>query len=387
MRTTPIAATLLAAALLTLAASGCGDDDSAPAAGGDAPGGVPRSFGGVVSGTPLSEEELAMMGDARVGTLRHLVLWPELEPSTDDEYDWSTLDPVVAGAAENGIEMLPFVYGTPHWAVGDCLGLEPLECQRIPPLASEEAKRAWQDFLGELVGRYGPDGSFWSDDSDDYDPPELAITQWQIWNEPSSQSFFQPETDPAKYAELVRLSHDAILDEDPDAEIVLAGLFRTPQKGAGNGGGPGEYLRDLYAADEEVGDYFDTVALHPYASNLAQIDQLFGQVLPVLEDAGDGDKPIWVSELGWSSAPPEPNKPLLKGIDGQADLLRDSFELLRDKRDDWRLEGVIWYQWKDLADPVEGCTFCQLSGLLDDDGEPKPAFEAFTKFTGGEPPG
>ena len=60
---------------------------------------------------------------------------------------------------------------------------------------------------------------------------------------------------------------------------------------------------------------------------------------------------------------------------------------MRDKRDDWRLEGVIWYQWKDLADPVEGCTFCQLAGLLDDDGEPKPAFEALTKFTGGEPPG
>jgi hypothetical protein len=387
MRTTPIAATLLAAALLTLGALGCGGDDSTPAAGGEAPRGVPRSFWGMVSGTPLSDEELSMMGDARVGTLRHLVLWPELEPNTDDEYDWSTLDPVVAGAAENGIEMLPFVYGTPHWAVGDCLGLEPLECQRIPPLASDEAKRAWQDFLGELVARYGPDGSFWSDDSDDYDPPKLPITQWQIWNEPSSQSFFQPETDPAGYAELVRLSHDAILDEDPDAEIVLAGLFRTPQKGAGNGGGPGEYLRDLYAADEEVGDYFDTVALHPYASNLDQIDQLFEQVLPVLDDAGEGDKPIWVSELGWSSAPPEPNKPLLKGVDGQAELLRDSFELLRDKRDDWRLEGVIWYQWKDLPDPVEGCTFCQLSGLLDEDGEPKPAFEAFTKFTGGEPPG
>ena len=392
MRPKKLAAGLLAAACLALA-SGCGGDDDAPsgagadAAGGDAPGGVPKSFWGVVSGTPLSEEEMAMMGEARTGTLPHLVLWPELEPSADDEYDWSKLDPVVAGAAENGIEMLPFVYGTPHWTVGDCLGLEPLECQRIPPLASEEAKRAWQDFLTDLVVRYGPDGTFWSDDSDDYDPPKVPITQWQIWNEPSSQSFFQPETDPAKYAELVRLSHDAILDQDPDAEIVLAGLFRTPQKGAGNGGGPAQFLSDLYAADEDVGDFFDTVALHPYASNLDQIDQLFEQVLPVLDEAGDGDKPIWVSELGWSSAPPEPNKPLLKGVDGQEELLADSFELLRDKRDDWRIEGVIWYQWKDLPDPVEGCTFCQLSGLLDAGDEPKPAFDAFTEFTGGDPPG
>jgi hypothetical protein len=390
MRPTKLAAGLLAAACLALA-SGCGGDDDtgfgAGGAGGDAPGGVASSFWGVVSGTPLSDEELAMMGEARTGTLRHLVLWPELEPSADDEYAWSKLDPVVAGAAENGIEMLPFVYGTPHWTVGDCLGLEPLECQRIPPLANEDAKRAWQDFLTDLVARYGPDGTFWSDDSDDYDPPKVPITQWQIWNEPSSQSFFQPDTDPAKYAELVRLSHDAILEEDPDAEIVLAGLFRTPQKGAGNGGGPAEFLSDLYAADEDVGDFFDTVALHPYASNLDQIDQLFEQVLPVLDEAGDGDKPIWVSELGWSSAPPEPNKPLLKGVDGQEELLTDSFELLRDKRDDWRLEGVIWYQWRDLPDPVEGCTFCQLSGLLDADDKPKPAFDAFAEFTGGDPPG
>lgn len=391
MRGTSIATTLLAAAVLTVGAPGCGSDDGdaeagreQPPAGEQPPGGVPRSFWGTVSGTPLSEAELDMMGRANVGTLRQLVLWPELEPEVDDAHDWSPLDPVVAGAAENGIEMLPFVYGTPHWAVGDCLGLEPLECQRIPPLASDAAKQAWQDFVGDLVSRYGPDGSFWSDDTDDYDPPYLPITQWQIWNEPSSQSFFQPETDPTAYAELVRISHDAITAVDPDAEIVLAGLFRTPQKGAGNGGSPAEFLSDLYAV-EGVEQYFDAVALHPYASNLDQIVELFDQVLPAMEAAGDAGTPIWISELGWSSAPPEPNRPVLKGVEGQAQLLTDSFELLRDQREQWRLEGVIWYQWKDLPDPVEGCTFCQLSGLVDAGGQPKPAWDAFVRFTGGDP--
>lgn len=395
MRGTPITATLLAAALLMVGAAGvagCGGDEGgagapsgAPGAGEQPPGGVPRSFWGTVSGTPLSDAELEMMGSANVGTLRHLVLWPELEPEADDSYDWSPLDPVVAGAAENGIEMLPFVYGTPHWTVGDCLGLEPLECQRIPPLASEQAKQAWQDFLRDLVARYGPGGEFWSDDSDDYEPPYLPITQWQVWNEPSSQSFFQPETDPAKYAELVRISHDAITEVDPDAEIVLAGLFRTPQKGAGNGGSPAEFLADFYAAEEGIERYFDTLALHPYAENLDQIVELFDQVLPVMDEAGDGETPIWISELGWSSAPPEPNKPLLKGVEGQTQLLADSFELLRDKREEWRLAGVIWYQWRDLSDPVEGCTFCQLSGLVDAGDEPKPSWEAFVQFTGGDP--
>ncbi|HYU59383.1 MAG TPA: glycosyl hydrolase [Solirubrobacterales bacterium] len=381
MRAIPIAATLLAAASLAV---GCGSDerDQAPGAGDSAPGGVPRTFWGVVSGTELSPEELDMMGDADVGTLRQLVLWPQIEPS-DDEYDWTTLDPIVAEAAENGIEMLPFVYGTPSWAVGDCLGLEPLVCQRIPPLSSEDAKHAWQDFLHDLVSRYGPDGSFWSDDSDVFDPPKLPITRWQIWNEPSSPSFYQPKPSPQGYGELVKLSHDAITEVDPDAEIVLAGLFRTPQKGQAEEGGPSEFLRELYAV-EGIEDDFDAIALHPYATNLNQITTLFDQVLPTMREAGDADKPIWITELGWSSAPPEPNKPLLKGVEGQAKLLTDSFELLRSKREQWNLEGVVWYQWKDLAEPVEGCTFCQLSGLLDGDGEPKPAWDAFNEFTGGD---
>jgi hypothetical protein len=386
MRANPIVATLAAALAAVAVAAGCGGSEDEPAnpGGETAPTGVPRSFWGIVSGTPLSAAELDSMGRADVGTLRHLVLWPELEPAEDDAHDWSKLDGVVAGAAENGIELLPFVYGTPAWAIGDCQGLEPLECQRIPPLGSDAEKQWWEDFLRDIVARYGPDGDFWSDEDDDYDPPYLPITQWQIWNEPSSQSFFQPETDPAKYAELVRISHDAITETDPDAEIVLAGLFRTPQQGAGDEGSPAGFLREFYAAEESIGDYFDTVALHPYASNLDQIDELFGQILPVLEESGDEDKPIWITELGWSSAPPEPNKPLLKGVEGQAKLLTDSFELLRGKREEWNLEGVVWYQWKDLPDPVEGCTFCQLSGLLDADDQPKPAWEAFTRFTGGD---
>jgi polysaccharide biosynthesis protein PslG len=386
MRANPIAAALATALAAIAVAAGCGGNEDEPAGSGGetAPGDVPRSFWGIVSGTALSAAELDSMGRARVGTLRQLVLWPELEPAQDDAHDWGKLDGVVAGAAENGIELLPFVYGTPAWAIGDCQGLEPLECQRIPPLGSGAEKQAWEDFLRDLVARYGPDGDFWSDEHDDFDPPYLPITQWQIWNEPSSQSFFQPETDPAKYAELVRISHDAITEADPDAEIVLAGLFRTPQKGAGDEGSPAAFLREFYAADDRIGDYFDTVSLHPYASNLDQIDELFGQILPVLEESGDDDKPIWVTELGWSSAPPEPNKPLLKGVEGQAKLLTDSFELLRGKREEWNLEGVIWYQWKDLPDPVEGCTFCQLSGLLDADDQPKPAWEAFTRFTGGD---
>jgi hypothetical protein len=364
------------------AATGCGGDGDTPGSGDGAAGGVPRSFWGLVSGTALSEEEVSRMGDANVGTLRQLVLWPEIEPTADDQYDFSKLDALVAGAAENGIEVLPFVYGTPAWAVGDCLGYDPIKCQRIPPLASKDAKRAWQDFLGDLVARYGPNGAFWSDESDGYDPPEVPITRWQIWNEPSSMTYFRPEPSVEKYAELVRLSHEAITAADPDAEILLAGLFGEPRGATANEGVAWEYLASLYEVDG-IEERFDGVAMHPYAETVEEIELQFERILGVLEAAGDAEARIWVTELGWGSAKPAPDTPLVKGVDGQRDLLVDSFELLRSNREAWRLEGVIWYQWKDLTEAFKGCVFCASAGLLYSDGEPKPAWEAFLEFTGG----
>jgi hypothetical protein len=375
-------------ALTTIAAvasvaGGCGGDGDASGSGEVAAEGVPRSFWGVVSGTELTDDELAQMGDANVGTLRELVLWPEIEPTADDQYDWSKLDPLVANAAENGIELLPFVYGTPAWAVGDCHDYDALTCQRIPPLESEEAKSAWQDLLRDLVARYGPEGSFWSDDADDYDPPEVPITQWQIWNEPSSLTYFRPEPSAERYAELLQLSHEAITEVDPEAEIVLGGLFGEPRRAAEDGGVAWEYLANLYEVDG-IEEQFDTVAMHPYAETLEEIEFQFDKMLRVIDEAGDTDARIWVTELGWGSAQPTASAPLVKGPEGQRDLLSESFDLLRVNRDPWRLEGVIWYQWKDLPEKFKGCEFCASAGLFDLAGEPKPAWDAFLRYTGGE---
>lgn len=375
-RTPTAAATLLAC----LALVGCGDEDERPGPE-VASSGVPRSFWGIVSGTELSEEEISNMGEANVGTLRHLLLWPEVEPLEDDAYDWSKLDALVTRAAESGIELLPFVYGTPAWALGDCLGYDPLKCQRIPPLRSDEVRGAWQDFLRDLVARYGPDGEFWDDDSDQYEPPYLPIRRWQIWNEPSSITYFRPEPAAEDYAELVRLSHDAITEVDPEAEILLGGLFGEPRAGARENV-VWRYLERLY--DEEgIEDYFDAVALHPYAPTIEEIEVQVDKVLRVMDEAGDPAARIWVSELGWGSAEPEPGAPLVKGIEGQKELLEESFALLRDNRERWRIDGVIWYQWKDLSEPFQGCTFCASAGLLDQGGSPKPSWKSFVEFTGG----
>jgi Glycosyl hydrolase catalytic core len=343
---------------------------------------VPRSFWGVSPINTLDGEEIQRMGAGNVGTMRLLTLWPAVETKRDSHY-WGYLDFIVASAAVNGIEVLPFVYGTPKWVKGvRCHGLSDELCLRVPPLGSADARTQWQQFLGELVGRYGPHGSFWSDTSDVYDPPFVPITRWQVWNEPSSQTYYQPRPSPRGYARLVKLSDAVITATDPGAEVVLAGLFPAPEGGKAFRLEP--FLRDFYKA-RGIGKHYDSAALHPYARTVNGLRNQIEKVRGVMRRAGVAGKPLWVTEVGWGSDPPGPDRPLVKGEDGQQRLLERSFGLLADRRNDWKLAGVIWYAWRDPGHTYENCTFCSSAGLLRTNGNPKPSWHSYVKFTGGSP--
>jgi polysaccharide biosynthesis protein PslG len=338
----------------------------------------PRSFWGVVPINNLSSSELDLMGAGRVGTLRQLVIWPSIEHKRGS-YDWSYLDFLVANAARNGIEVLPFVYGTPGWVKVDCHGLSAELCQRVPPL-SKDGKKAWSGFLTALAGRYGSQGSFWTDTSDAYDPPYLPITKWQIWNEPSSQTYYRPHPDPRGYAALVKTSDRALAAADPEAEVVLAGIFPAPEGGEQFHIAP--FLRSFYKSKGIV-KHFDIAALHPYARTLNGLKSQINNVRRQMRRGGARNKRLWITELGWGSDPPVANRPLIKGIDGQREMLERSFKLLADRAGHWKLQGVLWYAWRDPGIGYENCPFCSSAGLLKENGDPKPAWHSFVDFTGG----
>ena len=126
---------------------------------------APKSFFGVVPQTPLDASALKRMGDANVGTLRIIITWSGIDQSAaaGDE-DWSTIDPVVLEAARNGIDVLPFIFGTPDWVAQDLDGqsCSGAKCALYAP-KSKQALSAWSAFVGAAVDRYGPGGEFWSE--------------------------------------------------------------------------------------------------------------------------------------------------------------------------------------------------------------------------------
>jgi polysaccharide biosynthesis protein PslG len=350
-------------------------------------------------------EDYSRMAQGGVGAVRVVMSWPHIQPTQDGGYRWSNFDSLVSAASAAGVEVLPILYGSPSWAV-DCGGLSESECRRAPPLGSRKARRAWQDFLTAAVERYGPEGSFWQPQAPQPQPPLPQVAEvpgpaagvgpapgapapyspieiWQVWNEPSSPTYWKPEPDANRYAKLVRLSAEALRGADSDATVLLAGLFGTPFGGQDPSLLAWRYLNRLYEAKGIKRD-FDAVALHPYAPTLRGVEIQVRKARKVMKRHNDSRTEVWITEIGWGSS--EEKNPLLKGLEGQKRMLRKSFNLLTSRRG-WRIEAIVWFDWRDPGEFVEGCTspFCLSAGLFDEDGNPKPAWNAYTSFAGGTP--
>jgi hypothetical protein len=333
-------------------------------------GAVSREFFGVVPAHPPEADEFQIMGDGKVGSYRFQVDWARIQPTEGGAYDWSSVDIQVLNAASNGMQLLPILYGTPDYASGN---------HREPPLGSNDDKQAWKDFLTAAVQRYGPEGEFWQANPA-VDPH--PVEQWQIWNEQNSPTYYEPKPSPKGYAELLKISDEAIGEVDPGADIVLGGMFGTPSRNKGIFSW--KFLKRLYAVNG-AGSHFDAVAVHPYSPNLAGIKAQIELMREKMKKAGDAKTPIWVTEIGWGSAGTQ-GQPLSKSLKGQKKLLRKSFNMLLEHRGNWKIKRVFWFTWRDPADgaDVTGvvCGWCGSAGLLEADGDSKPSFDQFQRFTG-----
>ena len=161
---------------------------------------------------------------------------------------------------------------------------------------------------------------------------------------------------------------------------MVGGMFATPQS---DGAIVSYDFIDQIYSHEGVADAVDVVGIHPYSPNVDGVVEQLDGTREAIDAAGD-DASIWITEMGWSSDPNNPSDQA-KTPEQQANLLRKSFTKLHDQRDEWSLDGVIWFTWRDSEGPVGECVWCQYAGLVDTDRDPKPAWEAFTEVTGGTP--
>ncbi len=59
-----------------------------------------------------------------------------------------------------------------------------------------------------------------------------------------------------------------------------------------------------------------------------------------------GTRPLWITELGWGSAPPD-RFGINKGPEGQETMLKRSFKLILSNRRAWNVQRLFWFHWRD----------------------------------------
>jgi len=350
--TAKIATTAVALALL------------APCAAAAAP--VPPGFVGISPQSAPSAEDFDLMRQAGVGTVRLPLIWAHVEPANPRfrRPDWTAFDRGVQIAAEHGMRVFPFVWGTPPWLAYD---------MKVEPTARWQ-RRPWVRFLHRAVRRYGRGGVFWRRH------PELTprpVREWEIWNESNIVTF--GNADPVRMATLLRISGRTIHRADPGAKTILGGLFGLPLQVPPNAY-IGDYLSRIYAV-RGVKRWIDGVALHPYVARAAAMRSQIRTLRRVLRRNGDAATKIYVTEIGWGSDGFESRWE--RGIRGQARELNRAFAMLANNRRGWRIGGVWWFSWADAEGPA--CQFCDSAGLLTRDREAKPAWYRFNAWTGGDP--
>ncbi len=328
---------------------------------------APRGFIGMSPQGPTGTEDYELMRAAGVKSVRLPLNWADIVPRARERFDpnWGLFDDQVRLAAEQRIRAFPFVWGVPRW-VSRRLGAE--------PVATARQRREWLRFLRGAAYRYGPDGRFWRENPE---LPRLPVRRWEIWNEENIVTFSR-EPDPATFARLIRISGRVLHRADRGSTVILGGLFGRPLQVPPNIYSPA-FLAGVYA-QRGIKRYFDGVALHPYVADARAMRSQIEGLRRVMRRNHDASAKIYITEMGWGSDGFESRWE--RGPRGQARELNRSFSMLVGNRGRWRIGGVWWFSWADIAG---NCQFCDSAGLLTTAREAKPAWYRFNAWTGGDP--
>lgn len=345
---------------------------------------LPVDFWGVSPQATPTPEQFLRLHAGGVDSVRIGISWSAVQPYGSGEANFTTSDQLVAGATEAGINVLPFVYDAPAWAVTQAK--VPHSGARAPktlPVKTGAQRIAWENFLRLVVERYGPSGSFWAANPS---IPASPIRTWQIWNEPNFK-YFVTRPSPSDYGKLVNISYSAVKSVDPGAKLILGGLFARPGEAKYKRKPPEAYfatdfLEQMYQSTPGIKGKFTGVALHPYTAKYQLLTPEIEEVRAVLKAQHDPNKRLWITEIGWSSEPKSGGDSFAKGPAGQAAQLEGAFRLFKQKAAKWKLQRIYWFS---VDDQPGICNFCGGSGLFGPGFVPKKAWYSYVRFAGGTP--
>ncbi len=294
---------------------------------------------------------LTLAQQAEFDTLVQVFPWREVEP-TQNQFHWEATDRFMAGAEYYGFEVIVRLDQHPAWASSVDLSVN------APPEKLED----YEDYVERVVARY-----------------KGRVKGYIIWNEPNLAIEWGGERpDPVAFTELLEVGYEAVKVSDPDALVVAGGLAPTNNNDQ-HGYDDRLFLRAMYEAG--AADYFDVLSAHPYsfgqapdapeADNQHPAFVRLAEIRAIMVEYGDEDKPVWITEMGWTIAPPPEQADIEVNLQQQSDYLIEAIEIIQR---DWPWVELITV-WN-LSVPTPDDPFGGYS-MLDFDGQPRPVYEAW----------
>jgi hypothetical protein len=255
--------------------NGCRIADAAPVAPAD---GYGFSVGASQTWMSPADADRELDAAAKAGGtwMRVLVDWHVVE-ANKGQFNWGYVDHWVDGARRRGMKVLAVIAYTPNWV------RDPGAYFTAPPTNPAD----FAAFATTVVQRYGD-----------------RVSDWEVWNEPNLPLFFGYAQNPAAtYAQLLKAVYPAIKAAQPNGTVVSGGLSRAVGVDA-----PTNFLNGMYAAG--VKGSFDAFAMHPYvfpggiSQDLDNGWSDLARVHDIMSANGDGDKKIWMTEMGAATSAP-----------------------------------------------------------------------------------
>lgn len=317
------------------------------------------NVGAPVIGSNVNGHQFDLMVAGGVENIRVVFYWGGAQPyaswsdvpasqQNNFEHDpvptsYTATDPIVAAAAQRHLTILPIVIGTPEWAAS-------------PHLAgtggTPRSDATFAAYVTDLVRRYGPRGTFWTEHPR---IPRVPIRTWQIWNEPNFTYYWASQPFAPSYVALVHAAHDAIKRLDRGAKIVLAGLPNYSW----------DYVDQIYKVPGAK-KYFDAVALHPYTRFPAGVITILQRVRDVMNRHGDRGKSLIAGETGFQGTSRV-----------QSRNVQQLLGLLASNRRKLHLIAFDYFRWADPIDPSDPFRHYGLFHVVNGRYHAKAAYSAF----------
>lgn len=297
---------------------------------------VPQGFFGVMydNGIQTAPDDVQdgqwdLMASSGVESVRTVFNWAGAQPGgRGTAFEFGHTDGVVRRAALRNQDVLPVVIYAPPWA----------RAYRHRFTSPPKNRSDYVTYLAALVGRYGPEGTFWTDHPE---LPKHPLREWQIWNEPHLPAYWDaPEKGPygyvRSYPRLLRESHNVIKSLDPGAKIVMAGITQRAW----------EEIELLY--QHGIKPYFDIAALQIFPQTVKRSVKATKLFRDAMNRRRDRRKPIYLTEITWPAS-----KGRTKGIkyqrqetpQGMATKLSQMYRAMVRSRGPLGLRKVFWYTW------------------------------------------